>query len=377
MNRQPDEPPKECLLCGKCMEVCPVFKATAREELSPRGKAFLLRRFKEFDIDIKDTAQLSKLCAGCKKCLNACPQGLNLPLEIAGLKSKHPDWKSWIFSRIINSGSGILPAAKKISTIIPASSPFLKKSLRPKADTNPLLLARRKGKRTEQKAVVFPGCMGRHLRPELAQKAEKLLKLSGYQVFETPDWKCCGYPLGSAGLFEQEKSEALKNLAIWNKLNRPLIFVFCATCLEGLTGSFGNLSYPQDMDIFRQNIFPLLPEIAKLDFELSTPLSDKVIFWHEPCHGTRKSGEIFKVIMSRVKVKLTISKDKCCGMGGAFAIQNQEISSLIADDFWKNISSSNPLVLTDCNGCVLQLDATAPDNAYAAHWLEVIQPEHT
>ncbi|MCA1743768.1 MAG: (Fe-S)-binding protein, partial [Desulfovibrionales bacterium] len=117
MDRQTEKSPEECLLCGKCMEVCPVFKATDREELSPRGKAYLLRKFKEFDIDIKDTAQLAKLCAGCKKCLQACPQGLNLPLEIARLKSKHPDWKSWILSRIINSGSGILPAAKKVSYI--------------------------------------------------------------------------------------------------------------------------------------------------------------------------------------------------------------------------------------------------------------------
>ncbi|MFN2266680.1 MAG: (Fe-S)-binding protein [Desulfonatronovibrio sp.] len=377
MDRQTEKSPEECLLCGKCMEVCPVFKATDREELSPRGKAYLLRKFKEFDIDIKDTAQLAKLCAGCKKCLQACPQGLNLPLEIARLKSKHPDWKSWILSRIINSGSGILPAAKKVSYIMPDSNPFLKNSLKPKAHINPLLIARGNEEAKDQKAVIFPGCMGQHLRPELGEKAVNLLKLSGYQVLDTPDWKCCGYPLGAAGLFDQEKNEALKNLDLWNKLKRPLIFVFCATCLDGLTGSFGNPTYPEDMDMFRQNIFPLLPKVSKLDFELSTPLSDTDIFWHEPCHGTGKSGEIFKDIMSKFKVKLTISKTKCCGMGGSFAIQNPDISSLIADDFWKNISSSNPLVLTDCNGCVLQLDATAPGNATAAHWLEVIQPAQT
>ncbi len=374
MNKQPNESPKECLLCGKCMEVCPVFKATTREDLSPRGKAFLLRMFKELNIGIKDTAQLAKLCAGCRKCLKACPQRIDLPLEIARIKSKHPDWKSWILSRIINSGSGILPAAKKVSYIMPDSAPFLKKSLKPKAHTSPLLIAKRKENKTGQKAVIFPGCTGRHLRPELGQKAVNLLKLSGYQVIETPDWKCCGYPLGAAGLFDHENSESLKNLDIWNKLKRPLIFVFCATCLEGLTASFGNHNYPPSMDIFRQNIFPLLPEIAKLDFELSAPLSHTDIFWHEPCHGTGKSGEIFKNIMSKLKVELTINSDKCCGMGGSFAIQNFEISSLIADDFWKNISSSRPLILTDCNGCVLQLDATAPDNAAAAHWLEIIHP---
>ena len=27
----------ECILCGRCLSVCPLFAATGREELSPRA----------------------------------------------------------------------------------------------------------------------------------------------------------------------------------------------------------------------------------------------------------------------------------------------------------------------------------------------------
>ena len=31
----------ECILCGRCLSVCPLFTATGREELSPRAKFFM------------------------------------------------------------------------------------------------------------------------------------------------------------------------------------------------------------------------------------------------------------------------------------------------------------------------------------------------
>ncbi len=364
---------KECLLCGLCLEVCPIFRATDREDLSPRGKGFLLAHYHEFNFGVKSTIELAELCAGCKRCLKICPQKINLPLEIARLKSIHPDWKSWIWSRIIKSRTGLLPVIKGARAFIPGSIPVLKHSLLDKPPVTALLKVGQVEQTKEKKAVIFPGCVSKLFRPKLEKKALQLLNRLGYEALPTPDWQCCGYPLGSAGLFAQEKKEIEKNLELWEAMDRPLVFVFCATCVDGLKNSFSGFDDRGSCEPFSQSIRTLIEELSELEFTPENLLESRSIVWHEPCHGLPDSGNIFQAITRNLGHELTILNKKCCGMGGSFAIQNPALSSVIAEDFWQSAPGNNILVLSDCNGCILQLDATKPDNAIVAHWLEVVR----
>ena len=364
---------KECILCGLCLEVCPVFQITQREELSPRGKGFLFMHFHEFDIKDKKTIELAELCVGCRRCLGVCPQKIDLPLEIARLKSVHPDWKAWIWARIIKSGTGLLPSMKGVRAVIPGKIPVIKKSLLARPPVPSLIKARQKNQNKDRQAVIFPGCVGKHLQPELEIKAVQLLNFLGYETLKTPDWQCCGYPLGSAGLFALERKEMANNLELWQAMNRPLVFVFCATCLDGLRNPFGGFDDLTQWESFRQDLQPLIEQLPELEFEPESSLEKSILVWHEPCHGTGNSGIILQNVLNGLSHDLAILKPKCCGMGGSFALQNPELSSKIAADFWKDVSEcGNALLLTDCSGCVLQLDAAKPDQTIVSHWLEVI-----
>jgi glycolate oxidase iron-sulfur subunit len=364
----------ECVLCGRCLEVCPLFNVTAREELSPRGKAFLLEHYHQFDIREKQAADLAGLCVGCRKCLRVCPQKLNLPLKIARLKSVHPDWKAWIWAKIIRSGPALLPAAKAIRPVIPANVPILKHSLETKPALPSLFRVSRDAQDKGGKAVIFPGCVGKHLRPGLEEKAALLLSMLGYQVLETQDWQCCGYFLNSAGLFDQGKKQTAANVQLWHDAGRPEIFTFCATCLAGLASPFEDLDEPPSIRSFRQSVRSLTVEIPKLDWApVSSSLENAKLFWHEPCHGAGDSGQAFEKVIKGSGLDLTILNNKCCGMGGSFALQHPGLSADIAEDFWQSIERTKKnLVLTDCHGCVLQLESTRPEWATVAHWLEII-----
>ncbi len=364
---------KECVLCGRCLEVCPIFRVTDKEELSPRGKGFLLGHYLEQGIKLKSAIDLAGFCVGCNRCFKTCPQKINLPLEIARLKSLHPDWKSWIWSRIVKSGTGLLPAIKSGKAIIPGTAPVLKQVLLNKPRLQPLLKAMRKKQLKKHRAVVFPGCVGQHFRPELEKTAFQLLNLLGYEALETPDWQCCGYPLGSAGLLEQEKKDTMKNLDLWLQMDKPMIFVFCATCEEGLRNPFGEYQSHYPWKLFRQSVHPLIEQLAFLEFEPAAIHEKRKIVWHQPCHGSVDSGLIFQNILNSLNRELTILNNNCCGMGGSFAIQNPKLSSSIAEEFWKGIpQTKSTVILTGCSGCVLQLEATKPDFARVAHWLEFI-----
>lgn len=368
--------PGDCLLCGRCLEICPIFRVTGREELSPRGKGFLLRNYQKFGVTSKQTIALAELCLGCGKCVDVCPQQLNLPREIARLKSVHPDWKSWIWSRIIKSGVGPLTSVKAADILIPRAYPLLKNSLKARPPVPEMLRISGKTRNAGTRAVIFPGCVGRYFRPELEKKAGILLKALGYDVRETPEWACCGYPLGSAGLFQQEKSETLKNIELWDSMGRPLIFVFCATCLEGLRRPFGNHEDLELWEPFSRSIRPLIKQLTSFQFESAGPDKNTSVAWHEPCHGTAESGKFLQKIFYSHNQNLVLLDKKCCGMGGSFAIQNPRLSSLIAGKLWAGAQlPAGTLVLTGCSGCLLQLDATSPEHIRVAHWLEILQDD--
>src|SRR3989344_499379 len=88
-----------CVQCGFCKHVCPLYKATLNEALSPRGLAVLLKK----DIDSK----LFYECTLCGKCKEVCPLGFDLPSEIKNKRKQlvksliENDWNKEILKNIV------------------------------------------------------------------------------------------------------------------------------------------------------------------------------------------------------------------------------------------------------------------------------------
>jgi len=65
--------------CGLCREACPIFRVIRSETLSPRGKAVISER--------KGPPEVGYRCTLCKACREACPLGLDLPMEEMRLRA--------------------------------------------------------------------------------------------------------------------------------------------------------------------------------------------------------------------------------------------------------------------------------------------------
>ncbi|MBU3913766.1 MAG: 4Fe-4S dicluster domain-containing protein [Nanoarchaeota archaeon] len=59
-----------CIRCGMCKSLCPVFSIMREETVSPRGKAIILDK-KVYDKVVYE-------CSLCKACEQKCPLGLKL-----------------------------------------------------------------------------------------------------------------------------------------------------------------------------------------------------------------------------------------------------------------------------------------------------------
>jgi len=364
----------QCILCGRCLEVCPLFKLTAQEEISPRGKAFLLQNMPLHDIRTGDASRLASLCTGCARCESVCPQKINLPLRISTLKAKHPLWRDWIWSRLILNRTFFLPLLRLGGHLLPGSRPLAKTfAAFSSKGTAPVFKLRYTPKLKPEKSVLFPGCMGKYLRPDLEQKAHSVLSSLGLDLLPAPGWQCCGFPLGQAGLLGHDALCMQTNLKIWKDMGRPRIYVFCATCLHGLTRRRDLIGEMHDLKHFVRSVVSISEMIPGLNLEKASGAEIPDLIWHQPCHGPADTGRLLQDALFIHGLSLAVHQDHCCGLGGAFRLQSPKLSLRVARSLWQSIApQQDSLCLTDCAGCIVQLCSTRPSGVRVSHWLELI-----
>ncbi len=91
---------RSCNGCGRCRTTspgerqCPVFRATPREEASPRAKANLLRGVLSGQLSVDDLAteeakEIADLCFNCHQCRLECPASVDIPKIVGELKAQY------------------------------------------------------------------------------------------------------------------------------------------------------------------------------------------------------------------------------------------------------------------------------------------------
>lgn len=377
-----------CILCGRCLEVCPLVAATGREELGPRGKMLLLDRLAKDpeSLSEEDAARLASMCLTCGRCAKVCPQGVSVPETVSQVRAAHPGFTAWLWKRWIGSASLSWPLASRLggvaSRLAPAGDNRVSQALgrmASMADRSPVaafLIAEEtsacaKGK----KAVLFPGCLARNVQKRWTRKAITLLKMTGADVMKMPRWDCCGGTLGHAGLSKEMHAARAHNVALWRKAGRPLVVTFCASCHASLAAYAGDDSLFESADeaeLFAAALTPLSSLLADADFH-TTEDAPEVVGYHQPCHAPE--GDPDRALLRQAMgARLAVpDKARCCGMGGVLQLAAPELSSTVARYCWDGLGEASPkIVLTGCSGCVTQLSASAPHGVRVVHWLDAV-----
>jgi len=372
----------DCILCGRCLEVCPLFQSTNDEEYSPRAKAFLLQLLSISNETLSNghVRKLAGICLSCGRCTQACPQNIDLPTALAKFKSESPSWKSWLWSCLIRSMPKTLPI---LSHSAPALSPFLmgdtkNRLLALKEKSHHILTLRfhsiRSSYKNEQ-ALLFPGCIARYAKKKWIKTAYRILYMSGLNVLGMPDWSCCGYSIQQAGLLETSLTMQENNLSIWRSYGKPYIMTFCATCrhaLEGMVNADLNW-HDNEKDEWLQSIVTISSLLNTSEISLSLYKSLRsAIFLHHSCHAR---SDVWQWLMKNAPVTVDFGTiDKCCGLGGSLILERPEMLQPVVADLWSSVHSyRDGLLLTACNGCDYQLTTFNPWNFETGHWLDFVE----
>lgn len=378
---------KQCILCGRCLEVCPLFSATGREELSPRAKFHLAQYVSENpgELDRMAASKLAELCLSCGRCEKACPQELCAPHLAAELRAAHPDMKAWMWKKWIERGRILWPAAAALSGLAPQRlrsggfKPAFDKlaAIRSPGIPEPWIRVREWDRSAEgESAVLFPGCVAGNVRRAWTRKAAAILKNLGYTVERAPKWECCACTLGHAGLKDAQTAMQKANIEAWRKAGRPRIVTFCATCRCGLRSysAVPSLGWEIGEDkLWLDALVPLAGLWGETRFEDLPDKGPERLFYHTPCHGAG-GGQDRKFLERAAGERLKKSStDKCCGMGGVMQLSQADLTERVAADCWNFFRASpGDMLVTSCSGCVTQLAATAPDGVSVGHWLEIL-----
>ncbi len=381
----------QCIRCGSCLNVCPVFRLVGGHvfgKIYTGGIGTILTAW--FD-ELKKSEEIQGLCIQCGNCKEVCPGKIDIPELIMEIRRRLvqkdglPLLQKAIYGVVNNRRlfHGMLRAASIAGKPF-TSGKFLRHLPLFLADLTdgrslPAIAAepfRDRFKKIVQpqcseKAAFYAGCLIDFAYPEMGEALVKILNRAGVEVIFPEDQTCCGAPARYSGAYEVAAKNAVDNIDAL--LNEKVNYVIsaCPTCTVALAHEF--ISTFESLG--QSEHLPRAKELAGKTIDFSTLVKKLVdegrlslkegqtlgkITYHDSCHLKRTLQVAAEPRELLTKAGYELSEmfecDTCCGMGGSYSIKLPEISAPILQRKLQNIKNSNAKVVAmDCPGCVMQI----------------------
>jgi iron-sulfur cluster protein len=381
----------QCIRCGSCLNVCPVFRLVGGHvfgKIYTGGIGTILTAW--FD-ELKKSEEIQGLCIQCGNCKEICPGKIDIPELIMEIRRRLvqkeglPTLQKAIYSVVNNRRlfHGMLRAASVAGRPF-ASGKFLRhlplfladltdgRSL-PAIAAEPFrdLFKKIKQPKCAEKAVFYAGCLIDFAYPEMGESLVRILNKAGIEVVFPDEQTCCGAPARYSGAYEVAAQNAIDNIEALLGEEAQYVISACPTCTVALAHEF--ISTFESLG--QTEWLPKARELAAKTIDFSTLVSRMVaegrltlregqelgkITYHDSCHLKRTlhiSAEP-RQLLAKAGYELAemFECDTCCGMGGSYSIKLPEISAPILQRKLLNIKATGaPIVAMDCPGCVMQI----------------------
>jgi heterodisulfide reductase subunit D len=213
--------------------------------------------------------------------------------------------------------------------------------------------------------LYYPGCMMKFVTKQQNENYKKILKVLKIDFIQLSEIElCCGSPVLKAGYEEDYENLARKNFEIFKKHSVKEIISPCPACVHTISG-YKKIIKDFDMEV--KNAMEVIYEkINKLKKkkekeEEKEKKREKVTF-HDPCHLGRYQGiyDLPRKILENLGyevVEMYHSKNfsLCCGAGGGFRANFEELSRKIAEKRISEAKEVSNILVTSCPLCYYQL----------------------
>ncbi|MBI3823070.1 MAG: FAD-binding protein [Planctomycetes bacterium] len=401
LHWQSDEPVLEanhCNGCGQCrtelpgQRMCPIFRATHREDATPRAKANLLRDLLKqsangLQVSSEEVRTVADLCVNCKMCASECPAHLQIPklmleAKAANVAEHGLDRIDWFFARIeevLRWGSAVSFLANL--ALRSRTSRWLldrlfgispERRFPPFAARSFMARAKRRGwthKPTGARPVVlyFVDIYANYIEPQIAEATVVVLQHQGYDVFIPQDQRGSGIEALAHGDAETAREIAQKNLRVLVEAARADWPIVCSEPAAALMLQQDYLDLQPDSDaravaartVEVTAFLGQLHEQGKLRTDFRS--LDVSVGHHVPCHVKALGGPIAAPALLQMipNLRLHTIDVGCSGMAGTFGMKsaNYDVSQQAGTAMLTQLRRPQNLFgSAECSTCRMQME---------------------
>ena len=224
------------------------------------------------------------------------------------------------------------------------------------------------------KIGLFIPCFMNELYPDICKSTYKILKQQGLDVDYPLNQTCCGQPMANSGC--SKDIEALAKQFVKTFKEYDYIVAPSGSCVSMVKEHYAPFfDNDKDYNKVKASIYEVcefLHDIVKVEnLNFDKPFAHKVGL-HNSCHGHRvlklaTASELnipydskLKNLLNKVpQIELVTLKreDECCGFGGTFSVQEEDLSIAMGKDRIKDHLDSHAAVMTGADmSCLMHMD---------------------
>lgn len=384
-----------CVHCGLCLNVCPTYLETGLETESPRGRIYLMRAVNEGRINITEAVNSHwSLCLECRACEVACPSGVPyghmmeltrtqaLRRQPGSLPTRLFRWITFrqllphqgrlvLLARLARlyqrSGLKSLVSRSRALRLLPGNVDMLHDNqpsipdqiFGPSATVHPAA-GERKGR-----VALLSGCIMPLIYTDAMNATVRVLQHNGYDVVVPMGQGCCGALNAHAGVRDEARDMAKRNIDAFLAYEPDAIIVNSAGC--GSTMKEYTLliedgsAYAEKAERFVALVKDVNEFLVTLPFQGGLGEIKARVTYQDPCHLahaqriTKAPRRLLKTIPGVELVEME-EASVCCGAAGSYSVTQQAFSQRLMKRKTAHLAEAGADVIATANpGCLIQL----------------------
>ena len=386
-----DEKTIKCIRCGfLLLDACPTFRLTGQETLSPRGRIYLVRSWREHTIPFdSDVVAALDSCLGCRACETACPSGVEygdiLEMARTHIEAAHlrPQVQSFARSQLLSTLtsptklSASLKAAGFLGKLTGNKMPgFAARLLSGSSDVSlPMPTGEVKvselpersptvGKKAYTVGIVA-GCVMRVMFGDVNYATVRVLQANGCEVVAPKSAGCCGALHLHSGFHADALTRARALIDSFEPFIAGLDAVVINSAGCGSTmkeyGELlaGDAGYRTRAEAFTAKVMDVSEWLDKIGITHSSaaPLN-AVVSYHDACHlahGQKIRSQprrLLQTIPGLTLVEMD-EADTCCGSAGIYNLTEPTMARRLLDRKIANLKATGASIIATGNpGCL-------------------------
>ena len=410
-----------CVHCGFCVPVCPTWDILREENDSPRGRLYLMRAEADGRVDPAGafSVHLGR-CLGCRACESVCPAGVPYGHLLERARARIPALPMarrrtrWFLAALTNPDAAkftyaaarllrSMGVASALGRLLPGKAG---QALRLLAATRPVFghapgaaeatTAVDGGRATKSDVATYAlltGCVMDGLFSHVHTATRRTLAAIGHREVEAPEQVCCGALHAHAGLLDEAREQARRNIEAFERTDCDWIITDSAGCGAGLR------DYPAwfaDEPQWRERAEALSDRVRDvteiLAAELSqggpsrmapgdSPMLEGRVGYDAPCHlhhgqGVRQEPLDVLRALPGLEVEALPSSDRCCGGAGMYNFEHPDLAARVRAPKLAEVQRGGfDWIATGNPGCIMYLGAglsRSGDHTPVVHPVELV-----